>query len=182
MEANKFRNILTGDESWSMLEYQHAVKWSLSREDVSTRARRQIGTKTLMLTVIWEVDDFHVVDLMTSQRSFNSGSFVSRVLAPMVAKVFSRGRIPYARRLQLYLDNCRVHFSKPAEQFITENHIGRVPQPPYGLDLAPSDFWLFDHVKTSLVGQTFDELEQLLEAITEFLNKIQPPEVVTCDN
>jgi hypothetical protein len=26
MEANQFRNILTGDESWFMLEYQHVVK------------------------------------------------------------------------------------------------------------------------------------------------------------
>jgi histone-lysine N-methyltransferase SETMAR len=52
-----------------------------------------------------------------------------------------------------------------------------VPHPPYSPDLAPSDFWLFGDVKTSLVGQTFDEPEQLLEAITEFLNEIQPPEV-----
>jgi hypothetical protein len=35
MEANKFRSVLTGDESWFMFEYQQAVKWSLSREDVS---------------------------------------------------------------------------------------------------------------------------------------------------
>jgi transposase len=76
------------------------------------------------------------------------------------------------------LDNCRLHFSKATEQFITENHIGRVPHPPYRLDLAPSDFWLFGHVKTSLVGQTFDEPEQLLEIITKFLNEIQPPEVI----
>jgi hypothetical protein len=33
-------------------------------------------------------------------------------------------------------------------------------------------------VKTSLVGQTFDEPEQLLAAITEFLNEIRPSEVV----
>jgi hypothetical protein len=33
-------------------------------------------------------------------------------------------------------------------------------------------------VKTLLVGQTFDEPEQLLDAITEFLNEIQPPDVV----
>jgi hypothetical protein len=30
MEANTFRNILTGDENWFMLEYQRAMKWSLS--------------------------------------------------------------------------------------------------------------------------------------------------------
>jgi hypothetical protein len=33
-------------------------------------------------------------------------------------------------------------------------------------------------VKTSLVGQTFDEPEWLLEAITEILNEIRPSEVV----
>jgi transposase len=76
------------------------------------------------------------------------------------------------------LDNCRVHFLKAIEQFITEYHLERVPHPSYSPDLAPSDFWLFGHVKTELVGQTFDEPEQLLEGITEFLNKIQTPEVV----
>jgi hypothetical protein len=47
MEVNKFRNILTGNESWFMLEYQHAVKWSPSLEDVSERVRQQIATKKL---------------------------------------------------------------------------------------------------------------------------------------
>jgi hypothetical protein len=47
IEVNKFRNILTGDESWFMLEYQRAVKWSLSREYASKRGRQQISTKNL---------------------------------------------------------------------------------------------------------------------------------------
>jgi hypothetical protein len=82
-----------------MLEYQHAVKWSLSREGVSKRVREQISTKNFMLTVIWGGDGFHVADLMTSQRSFNSGYFVSHVRAPMVAKACPRGSIPHTRRL-----------------------------------------------------------------------------------
>jgi hypothetical protein len=53
-----------------------------------------------------------------------------------------------------------------------------VPHPPYSPDLASSAFWLFGHVKTSLIGQTFDDPEQLMEAITELLHEIQPPEVV----
>jgi hypothetical protein len=98
MERNQIRTILTGDESWFMLGYQHAVKWSLSREYVSERVRQQIGTQKSMLTVIWGIDGFRVVDLMTSQRSFNSEYFVSHVLASMVAKVFPRGRVPHTRR------------------------------------------------------------------------------------
>jgi hypothetical protein len=91
MEANKFRNILISDESRFMLEYQHAVKWSLSREDVSERMRQQIGTRKFRLTVIWGVDDFHIVDLMTSQLSCNFEYVASHILAPMVAKVFPGG-------------------------------------------------------------------------------------------
>jgi hypothetical protein len=100
------------------------------------------------------------------------------VLTPMVAKVFPQGRIPHTGRLQLHFGNCRVYFSKVTEQFITDNHLGSVPHPPYSPNLAPSNFWLFGHVKTSLVGHTFDDPEQRLVAISEFLNEMQPPKVV----
>jgi hypothetical protein len=52
-----------------------------------------------------------------------------------------------------------------------------VPYLPDISDIAPSDFWLFGHVKNSLAGRTFDEPEQLLDEITEFLDEIQPSEL-----
>jgi hypothetical protein len=58
MEANKFRNILTGDESWFVLEYQHAAKWSLCREDVLERVRQQIGTKKFYSLLFGEDTSF----------------------------------------------------------------------------------------------------------------------------
>jgi hypothetical protein len=96
--------------------------------------------KEFMLTAIWGIDGFHTVDLMISQRSFNSDYFVSHVLTPMVAKVFPRGTIPHTRRLPLHLDDCQAHSSNATEQFITENHIERVPHPPQSPDLTPSTF------------------------------------------
>jgi hypothetical protein len=75
------------------------------------------------------------------------------------------------------LDNCRVHFSKVAEQFLESNDILRILHPPYSQDLAPSDFWLFGRIKTALTGAKFDEPEQLLNAITEFLNTISVEEL-----
>jgi hypothetical protein len=53
-DANKFRSILTGHESWFVLEYQHALKWSPSRENVSYKVRQQIRTTKFMCIVIWE--------------------------------------------------------------------------------------------------------------------------------
>jgi transposase len=92
----------------------------------------------------------------------------------LIANILPQGRIPHARRLHLHLDNCRVHFSNIIEQFITQNQILRVPHPSYSPDIASLDFSLFGHVKNSLVGRTFDEPEQLLEAITEFWMKFSP--------
>jgi hypothetical protein len=50
-----------------------------------------------MLTVIWGVDGFRVVDLMASQCSFNAEYFVNHVMAPMIAKILPQGRAPHAR-------------------------------------------------------------------------------------
>jgi hypothetical protein len=177
MEVSNFREIVAGDESCFTLELSQWAKWSTSREDVPQRVRQQLGRRKFMLTVIWGVDGFHVVDLMTSQRSFDSQYFVDNIMVPLVEKVFPKGRNRHARRLYLHLDNCHVHFSRVAEQFIAQNHTSRVPQPAYSPDLPPSDFWLFSHLETSLAGRMFDGPEELLDGITSLLEEIQPLEL-----
>jgi transposase len=49
-----------------------------------------------------------------------------------------------------------------------------VPHPPYSLDLAPAEFFLFPKVKTTLNGRLFQTIEEIqenaireLRAITE---------------
>jgi hypothetical protein len=114
---------------------------------------------------------------MTSQCSFDSQYFVDHIMVALIEKVFPKRRNPHARRPHLHLDNCRVRFSSVAEQFIAQNHISRVPQPAYSLDLAPSYFWLFGHLKNSLAGRIFDNPEQVLDDITSFLEEVQPSEL-----
>jgi hypothetical protein len=115
MAVNTFDTIVTGDESWFTFEYQHSEKWIVHREEAPERVMQQIGTKKVMLTVIWRVGGFHVMDLMISQRSFDSQYFVSNIMTPLIVNIFPQGRIPQARRLHPHLDNCLVHFSKITE-------------------------------------------------------------------
>jgi hypothetical protein len=172
--AGTFRNIVTGNESWFTLECQHSAKWTVSRDDVPEKARQAIGTSKVMLTVIWGVNWFHGRDLMTSQRTLDSDDFVNQSMTSLTQKVLLRGRNPHARRRRCHLANCRASFSKAIKQFITQNHILHVDHPQCSLDLVPSDFWLFDHVKKSLVGQGFKGPEHLREGIIAFLEEIQP--------
>jgi hypothetical protein len=109
-----------------------------------------------MPIMMWGADDFHVVNLMTSQETSNSQYFVDNILTHLLSKIFQQGRRRHVLRLHCHIDNCRVQFSKASEQFFTENEIVHVPHPLYSPDLATSDFLLFGHMKAVLVRHVSD--------------------------
>jgi hypothetical protein len=111
-EKNNIQRFVTGDESWFALEFHHSTKWSVSRDNVPQKVKQQTGTQNFMLAVIWTIDGFHVVDLVTEQHNYNTQYFLSHSLEPLLLAVFPDDRKPHSRRLGLQLDNCRVHCSK----------------------------------------------------------------------
>jgi hypothetical protein len=52
----------------------------------------------------------------------------------------------------LHPDNAPCHTSRFVERLLVQKNILVVTQPPYSLDLAPSDFWLLPNLKISLKG------------------------------
>jgi hypothetical protein len=70
-----------------------------------------------MLTVVWGIDGFHVVDLMIKQHRYNTQYLLSYILEPLLLLVFPGGDKPCSRRLSLHLDNRGVHRSKASENF-----------------------------------------------------------------
>jgi hypothetical protein len=99
------------------------------------------------------------------------------IMMPPVEEIFPHSRNRRALRLHVHLDNCLVHFSKVAERFCEAHGILRIPHPPYSQDLASSDFWLFARIKIALADAKFDEPEQLLDGISEFLDTISVEEL-----
>jgi hypothetical protein len=79
---------------------------------VVTKATPTIGTPKSMLTVMWGMTGFQVVDLTTSQNQFNSQSFVEQIMVPLVQERFPHSRNWRTLRLRVHLDNCRVRFSQ----------------------------------------------------------------------
>jgi hypothetical protein len=130
-----------------------------------------------MFTVIWRIDGFHVIDLMTEQHSYNTQYFLSRVLEPLLFAVFPDVCKPHCRWLSFHLHNYRIPGSKVSVHFFAENSIIPVPHPPYSPDLAPSDFWFFGHMKAALAGQQFSGSENLLSDSQEFMSEIQRSEL-----
>jgi histone-lysine N-methyltransferase SETMAR len=176
-EKGTFRNPVTGDESWFTLQFRHSAKSAVLQDVMPQKVRQRIGISKFMLAVMRGIDGFHVVNFMTSQERFNSQYLVDNVLTHTLPKIFPQGRRRHALPLHCHLDNCRVHFSKASEQFFTEDEIVHLPHPRYSPDLAPSDFWLFGHMKAALAGPALDRPEELLDAITTFLEEVQVSEL-----
>ena len=63
-------------------------------------------------------------------------------------------------------DNAPVHNSILVTDYLTKKGIKTVPQPPYSLDLAPCDFWLFPKLR----GCRYETIEEMKEAVTKVID------------
>jgi hypothetical protein len=81
-EKNKHQRFVTRDESWFTLEFHHSTEWNVSRDDAFQKVKQQTGTQKCMLTVIWGIDGFRVVDLMNGQHNYNAQDLLSQLIGP----------------------------------------------------------------------------------------------------
>jgi len=61
----------------------------------------------------------------------------------------------------LHHDNALAHTSLAVRQFFNSTKTTFIPHPPYSLDLAPCDFYLFPKMKLKLKGQCSDSTEEV---------------------
>jgi hypothetical protein len=111
-QRQNFQTLVTGDMSYFRLEYSHAMKWYVCPNDAPPRVRTTIACRKFMLTIKQGVTCFYMVDLMTTQKAFNSECFIKQITMPLVDKIYPEGRHQRDPRVQGHLNNCCVHFSK----------------------------------------------------------------------
>jgi hypothetical protein len=148
----------------------------VSRNDITPKAKQQITIQKFMLTVIWGIDGFHVVHLMTEQLSYKTQSFLNNIIELLLLAIFPDGGKLHSHRLSMHLDNCRVHHSKAYDASLIQTNIIQVPHPPYRPDLAAWDFLFFGHMMVALSGQQSIGPTDLLDCIRAFLDEIQRSE------
>ena len=74
----------------------------------------------------------------------------------------------------LHHENAPAQASLLIRSYLAKHHTSVVPHPPYSPDLAPSEFFLFPKLETTLKGRRFQTIEESqenaireLRAITE---------------
>jgi hypothetical protein len=63
----------------------------VSHDEVPQKLKQQIVTQWFILTVLWEIDEFHAIDLMTGQHTYKTQSFLRTVMEPLLLATFPDG-------------------------------------------------------------------------------------------
>jgi hypothetical protein len=67
-----WQDIVTFDQSWIYLFSGHDLMWTAPGEIVVDRGRRTVQSPKLMLTVVWNPIEFHVLKALPKGRKFNA--------------------------------------------------------------------------------------------------------------
>jgi histone-lysine N-methyltransferase SETMAR len=120
--------------------------------------------KKIILTIVWNQRRFYLIKVLEKGRKFNAGYYIAEILEPL-SQWHSIEAADNKRKLLMHADSARAHTAKLSTQYFNENRMKSAPHPPYSLDLAPSDFYLFGDVKRCLAGLSFEDADQLLAAV-----------------
>ena len=171
-QQDKYRTIITGDQSWFIYNYAPEGAWVLEDDNLPICQNPHHLIEKMMITIIWGVNGTYILDELPEGEHYNSEYFIEHILRPLNEQKQTILESRKKKTLWLHIDNCRVHNSKVTDQEMKILGIQRAPHPPYSPDLAPSDFFLFGYVKGKLRGSSFKTREELYNEIFSIINDI----------
>jgi hypothetical protein len=155
----------TVEESWFMVllidKSDHKMIWLPDGDQVPDREKHVIQNPKLMLTLVWNLHGFQVVDVMPCRAMPSQKERRSR--PPKISEIFSLrsllGVERNERRLFMHAGIAKSHAAHMTRPFYDDNflRIALHPRhPPYSQNLDPSDFVLFGHLKTAFKDSSSD--------------------------
>ena len=180
IKDNKWRlgDIITGDESWfyhrQIGEKQLNRAWVNEGEAPRTVVKRdRFEPKTIFCIFFKRSGPMHISYLERGE-TIDHKSYLNCCLKPIIKELIRRRPIEGAKNMKFHHDNARPHVHQAVITFLNDNKLILMDHPPYSPDLAPSDFWLFDYIKTRL--HDHGSAESLNRRITEIVNYIDENE------
>jgi histone-lysine N-methyltransferase SETMAR len=123
-----------------------------------------------MITVAWNTSGFHVLAALPKGAKFNA-SYDTNEILDEIRKWRDAHRTKRTRCLIVHADNARPHTARASLEYLEANGMEKAPHPPYLPDLAPSEFFLFGHIKRMLCGRAFGSSGELLSAVGGLKNR-----------
>jgi len=162
------QNIVTEDETPLSLYLpstkRDSAQWK--KRDEQTPKKLRSGTahrRELMLSVFWDSKGIVLLDFLEKKRTMGSQYYCQ-----LLEKARQLRRKPRNTPLWLLHDNAPIHTSHQTIETLSNTGFEMIAHPPYSPDMAPSDFYLFQHLKKHLRGQKFENADELRTFVEEF--------------
>jgi len=163
---NFLKNIITGDETvygYDVETKMQSSQWMGKGSPRPKKARMSWSKIKVMLAVFfdWKGNVHH--EFVPRGQTVNRQLY-QEVLAHLRDAVCrKRPELWENQTWMLHHDNVPAHVSLLIRRYLTKHQTSVVPHPPYSLDLAPVDLFLFPKLKTTLKGCHFQSIEEIQE-------------------
>ena len=101
-----------------------------------------------------------------------SGFYKGKVLYKLKKYFLNRRPATCLHGVRLLHDNASSHKAVIVREYLKQEKVVKLPHPPYSLDLALCDFFLFRRLKKHLAGRKYQTRKHLGSAIIQCLNSI----------
>lgn len=170
---NLLSTLITGDETW--VHYydpetkQQSMQWKHSDSPPPKKAKAQKSAGKVMLTAFWDINGPILLKFKEKNTTINGAQY-AETLKELRTMVEEKRGVKKTSWVQLLHDNAPVHTARIATASAKSNHMEIIPHPPYSPDLAPSDYYLFRHLKMDLKGKRFSSDEEIKSAVLEWFD------------
>ncbi|GBP71697.1 Histone-lysine N-methyltransferase SETMAR [Eumeta japonica] len=160
--------IVTVDETW-VRQYdpeskQESMQWTKKGERPPKEFKVQKSASKLMATTFWDSEGVLLIDYLPKGTTMN-GQYYANLLAQAREAVVQKRRGKLSRGVLFLQDNASVHTARVSRQALKDTGFSEIDHPPYSLDLAPSDYFLFSNLKKELRGRRFVDDNQMKMAV-----------------
>jgi len=164
---NFLSHVVTGNDTWVSHEApkskQQFMEWRHTSSPTKTKFKQTTSTRNIMCTTFWDRKGILLVDFLPEGSTINAGVCCNTLQKSHCMIQNKRcGMLRWG--VVMFHDNTPPHTAM--QNLITTFGWEQFDHPPYSLDLAPSDFHLFLHLKSFLAGRRFHKDNEVKEAIT----------------
>jgi histone-lysine N-methyltransferase SETMAR len=177
-EQWRLDQILTGDECIfyhrKIEKRQATATWKRKGEPPECIVKRDRYEAKTMICIFFRSSGPVLVHAVTKGTTIDHQYYIENCLGPAFNELEKQRPKSGLHGIKLLHDGAKPHVHSNTSNFIESNGIIEINHPPYSPDLAPCDFWLFDHIKKQL--EDYTSSKALLKGITKVLENIPKKE------
>ena len=168
---NKFKFILTGDESWFEYAYAYQRMWVFQDDTYSYFTAPTDIQKKIMVTIFLNGDGLQFIDLKPQGVKINAEYFLHNIIQKLENLDVTNAAKKQKQTMLLHYDNAPSHNANMVTNYLIKTTFRKVPHPPYSPDLAICDFGVFGTAKNYMQGKRFGTEEALLSELNKFFRE-----------